>query len=345
MFRLHNNNTNKPRRPPTNLRGIFAGCGTLLNRDDMGRHVLSLTGKSNNPEDVTLVYLGTPSYDIVEKRIAQTSWYVDAGCRVISLDVVLDAPPTSEMATIIDAADVILLRDETMGANRAYEADEGGVLGIEEGGHGGRERRGHLVGICIDHNAAFVIDRSSYRVLRPEDEELPGSVADDGSFSGDRLGRPGVWIKEVLGDGVTMKIWQCPEAGKICDLLKVPEEIVPSVRHMKLAANLNPDDGPLRMSYPGFAAKSFFGGIVAKDYMEALAEGSERSDAAEESDAVDDDDGTPKDTSKKGWIQKEKEKLAAGIQKEKEKVAAGIHKEKEKVASAYERAFHPHAKK
>lgn len=183
-----------------------------------------------------------------------------------------------------------------------------------------------------------MIDRSSYRVLRPEDEELPGSVADDGSFSGDRLGRPGVWIKEVLGDGVTMRQWQCPETGRICDLLRVPEEIVPSVRHMNLAANLNPDDGPMRMSYPaypGFATKSYFGGNLEKDYMEALTE---VSDEAEESDAIE-NDGT-----KRGWIQKEKEKIAAGIQKEKEKVAAGIRKEKEKVAAALEK-FHPHAKK
>ena len=112
MFRHHKN---KPKKPPTNLRGIFAGCGTLLNRNDMGPHVLSLTGKSN-PSDVTLVYLGTPSYDIVEKRVAQTSWYVDVGCRVISLDVVLDAPPTCEMAEMIDKADVILVS----GGNTSY---------------------------------------------------------------------------------------------------------------------------------------------------------------------------------------------------------------------------------
>ncbi len=128
------------------------------------------------------------------------------------------------------------------------------------------------VGICIDHNAAFVIDGSSYRVLRPTSEDLPGSVADDGSFSGDRLGRPGVWIKEVLGCGTALAARPCPDRGAISGLLRVPEAIAPSARNMKLAATSNPDDGPLRASYPGFAAKSYFGGSVAGGFLDALAE-------------------------------------------------------------------------
>jgi hypothetical protein len=128
------------------------------------------------------------------------------------------------------------------------------------------------VGICIDHNAAFVIDESSYRVLRPTSEDLPGSVSSDGSFSDERLGKPGVWIKEVLRDGCTLRVRQCPDSGSLSELLRVPDDIVPSVRHMKLASDANPDDGPMRMSYPGFAAKNYFGGSVAVNYMDALAE-------------------------------------------------------------------------
>ena len=99
----------KPKPPPSNLRGVFAGCGTLLNRPDMAPHVLGLTGKGENPSDVVLVYLGTPSYDLPSKRDAQTSWYADAGCTVLSIDVTSDAPPTSEMKAMIDSADVILV--------------------------------------------------------------------------------------------------------------------------------------------------------------------------------------------------------------------------------------------
>ncbi len=116
----------RPKQPPTNLRGIFAGCGTLLNRTDMVPHVLGLTGKSN-PHDVTLVYLGTPSYDLPEKRIAQTSHYVELGCTVLSLDVVTVAPPTSRMREIIDVADVILVS----GGNTHFAMGRWSRLGLD----------------------------------------------------------------------------------------------------------------------------------------------------------------------------------------------------------------------
>ena len=94
----------------------------------------------------------------------------------------------------------------------------------------------------------------------------------NGTFSGERLGKPCVWIKEVSDDGETVIRTLSPNRGKLCDLLKVPEEIQHSVRHLNLAARENPDDGPLRMSYPGFMAKSFFGGNVSKKFLDALDE-------------------------------------------------------------------------
>jgi hypothetical protein len=126
------------------------------------------------------------------------------------------------------------------------------------------------VGICIDHNAAFMIDNANYSVLYPEG--LEGSVMTDGSFSGDRLGKPCVWIKEISNDGKTVIRTLCPNHGKLSDLLKIPEQIFQSIRHMKVAAKENPDDGPMRMSYPGFAAKSFFGGNVAKELLDIMNE-------------------------------------------------------------------------
>jgi len=123
-----NNNVRlkKPKRPPSNLRGVFAGCGTLLNRPDMAPHVLSLTGKSD-PRDVTVVYLGTPSYDLPDKRDAQTSWYADAGCAVLSLDVTSDAPPTARMAEVFHRADVVLVS----GGNTSFAIRRWRRLGID----------------------------------------------------------------------------------------------------------------------------------------------------------------------------------------------------------------------
>lgn len=97
----------------------------------------------------------------------------------------------------------------------------------------------------------------------------------DGTFSGERLGKPGVWIKEVLDDERTISKYLCPNHGKLSELLKIPEEICSSIRNMKLAAVENPDDGPLRMSYPGFRSKSFFGGKVAKEFFGITDEGDE----------------------------------------------------------------------
>ena len=124
------------------------------------------------------------------------------------------------------------------------------------------------VGLCIDHNAAFLIEGDHFRVIFPEGQI--GSVLPDETFSEERLGRPGVWIKECVGKGVSLRL--CPEKGKLSDLLKLPFDIGQSTYHLKVAAKNNPDDGPLRESYPGFSAKSFFGGQVSKDFANFLAE-------------------------------------------------------------------------
>lgn len=121
------------------------------------------------------------------------------------------------------------------------------------------------VGICIDHNAAFFIENNEFRVIYPEG--LEGSLMEDGSFSGDRLGKPAVWIKE-LDDEKTMTCRLCPDSGKLKQLLKMPVDITQSIRNMKIAEKENPDNGPMRKSYPGFTAKSFFGGNIVRDFVQ-----------------------------------------------------------------------------
>ena len=121
-----------------------------------------------------------------------------------------------------------------------------------------------------------MINNTDYSVLYPDD--LEGSVLPDGSFSDKRLGKPGVWIKEVLDDEKTVSKRPCPDHGRLGALLKVPEDITQSIRHMKLAASENPDDGPLRMSYPGFMAKSYYGGNVSKKFFDITDEGDENAE-------------------------------------------------------------------
>lgn len=93
----------------------------------MAPHVLALTGKESNPDTVTLVYLGTPSYDIPAKCVAQTSHYVELGCTVTSLNVVLESPTSDYMQCVIDSADIILVS----GGNTSFAMRRWKHLGLD----------------------------------------------------------------------------------------------------------------------------------------------------------------------------------------------------------------------
>ena len=60
------------------------------------------------------------------------------------------------------------------------------------------------MGIGIDHWAALVVAGGRYRVMSLEGKE--GSVLPDASFSPDRQGVPGIWLKQVW---VCVGVWVC----------------------------------------------------------------------------------------------------------------------------------------
>lgn len=100
-------------------------------------------------------------------------------------------------------------------------------------------------GIGIDHWAALCIEGERYRVISPEDR--PGSVVVDEvtgetRFCPDRTGRPGVWIKEVVGGVVEQ--WVCPSSGKVSDLLRYPTSIVEDTAALARCRRMNPDVAP-----------------------------------------------------------------------------------------------------
>jgi dipeptidase E len=96
------------------------------------------------------------------------------------------------------------------------------------------------LGIGIDHWAALELNNGRYRVISLEDKE--GSVLPDGSFSQDRHGKPGIWIKQVQNGNVVRSL--CPESGMISDLLRFPIAIVDDER-VEICRQENPDDGPV----------------------------------------------------------------------------------------------------
>ena len=94
-------------------------------------------------------------------------------------------------------------------------------------------RHGGERAICIDHFAALVVDREQYRIVSLDGQ--PGSVLDapavaasaaaDGTgscaqFAADRSGRAGVWLKEAVDGGASVRRWLAPSDGLVADLLR-----------------------------------------------------------------------------------------------------------------------------
>lgn len=78
-------------------------------------------------------------------------------------------------------------------------------------------------GLGIDHWAALKVDGEQYAVLSPADKE--GSVLEDGSFSPDRQGKPGVWTLEVQQDQSIQRTL-VPASGLLSDLLRPATHVV-----------------------------------------------------------------------------------------------------------------------
>ena len=89
----------------------------------------------------------------------------------------------------------------------------------------------------IDHWAALVVDGNEYQVLAVEGKE--GSVLQDGGFSADRAGVPGIWVKDVVNGAVVRSL--VPETGKLSELLRPASAITPDPR-LQAARDANPDE-------------------------------------------------------------------------------------------------------
>lgn len=78
-----------------------------------------------------------------------------------------------------------------------------------------------------------------YRVVTVPDKE--GSVLPDGSFSPDRKGNPGVWIKRVVDGRLESSL--CPSSGRLDEILALASDVQedPGVGRVRQE---NPDDSP-----------------------------------------------------------------------------------------------------
>lgn len=91
------------------LRGLFAGAGSaMMGSSLVVDAVLKLTGKPN-ASDVTLVYLGTATYDLEKFRSKQCGTFMERGVDVRPFDVACATPALVEVEEAIEAADVVMV--------------------------------------------------------------------------------------------------------------------------------------------------------------------------------------------------------------------------------------------
>jgi dipeptidase E len=159
------NNTTPTRT--NKLKGFFAGSGSdSMSNPYMARSVVDLTERS--PRDVSLLYIGTASYDIPKFRKNQTNAFIDLGCDVTSLDVANQRPDQDEMEEAVDNADIILVS----GGNTLYALDRWRYLGLDEMLRTAAERGTVMAGgsagaICwFDSGHSDSADPETYRLYK-----------------------------------------------------------------------------------------------------------------------------------------------------------------------------------
>uniref|UniRef100_A0A6U3U521 Uncharacterized protein n=2 Tax=Ditylum brightwellii TaxID=49249 RepID=A0A6U3U521_9STRA len=113
--------------PSNNFKGLFVGSGSDgLGQPCFADAIIDLTGKV--AKAITVLYLGTATYDRPENRLKQTSLLSERGCRIISLDVTSKSPSIIQMINVIEDADVIL----ASGGNTLFACDRWKRLGLDK---------------------------------------------------------------------------------------------------------------------------------------------------------------------------------------------------------------------
>jgi len=130
----------------------------------MAQAVVDLTQR--RPQDVSLLYIGTASYDITKFREKQTNLFSEMGVTVESLNVANQFVPIEEMEEAVDKADIILVS----GGNTLYAVDRWEYLGLgemlkEAAGRGTVMAGGSAGAICwFDGGHSDSADPDSYRL-------------------------------------------------------------------------------------------------------------------------------------------------------------------------------------
>ena len=106
------------------VRGYFGGSGSDGMNTDLARDTILRLADKKTP---TVLYVGTPTYDLLGPFEAQTGRFAEVGCPVTQLRLVEDPPAAEEMAALVRGADVIVVS----GGNPLYAVARWQALGVD----------------------------------------------------------------------------------------------------------------------------------------------------------------------------------------------------------------------
>ena len=160
------------------MKGCFVGSGSEgLGQPEICEAIISLTGKE--AKEVTILYIGTATYDLPGPKYNQTIRFVEAGCTVNELKCVHDndSVTPSEMIRLCESADVII----ASGGNTLYAMDKWRSIGLVKllraAADGGAVLAGGSAGaICwFDGGHSDSADPDSYKDAMIAAETTPGA--------------------------------------------------------------------------------------------------------------------------------------------------------------------------
>jgi dipeptidase E len=108
------------------MKGCFVGSGSEgLQQSEVAAQILQLTNKSAS--DVTVLYLGTATYDLPSPKYNQTVRFQEAGCIITEIIVVgKSCTDPSSYASLCGSADVIVVS----GGNTLWAVDKWNSIGL-----------------------------------------------------------------------------------------------------------------------------------------------------------------------------------------------------------------------
>ena len=107
------------------MKGCFVGSGSEgMQQPEICSQIVELVGKP--PQDITVLYLGTATYDLPGPKHNQTSLLFDTGCTITDILVTGKQTPREDFAALCEGADVIIVS----GGNTLWAMNKWNDIGL-----------------------------------------------------------------------------------------------------------------------------------------------------------------------------------------------------------------------